>query len=149
MQAVIFVILAVITGSIISLQNVINASLGRYVGELGAVFIVATIGVLIILAAIIIRPGSADFHALPGADRWYLYLGGVFGIIIVTLPVFLVPRIGATSTITGIVIGQLVMALAADQFGLFGTPRIEVSVSGVIGVILLGAGAFLVVRVPR
>jgi len=148
MQAVIFVILAVVTGSIISLQNVINASLGRYVGELGAVFIVATIGVLIILSAILILPGSANLRALPGADRWYLYLGGVFGIIIVTLPVFLVPRIGATSTITGIVIGQLVMALVADQFGLFGTPRIDLSFPRLLGVILLCAGAFLVVRVP-
>lgn len=146
MQILLLVLIGVATGAIVALQNVINASLGRYVGALGAVFVVAVVGALLMLVVVLVVPGLVSLRRLPGPSQWYLYLGGVVGILIVAAPVFLVPRIGATATVTAIVSGQLIMALAADQFGLLGTPQISISPVRVAGVILLAAGAFLVVR---
>lgn len=146
MQFVLLLVAGLIAGSLVSLQNVINATLGRYVGTLGAVLVVAIIGAMLVAAAAIVLPGQVALGGLPGPRKWYLYLGGLMGVLIVAIPVFLVPRIGATATITAIVAGQLTMALIADQFGLLGTPRIEISLARIIGVLLLAAGAFLVVR---
>jgi bacterial/archaeal transporter family-2 protein len=146
MQYVLLIVVGLIAGSVVSLQNIINSTLGRYVGTLGAVLVVAIIGALLVIAAALIVPGQVTLGGLPGPGRWYLYLGGLMGVLIVAIPVFLVPRIGATATITAIVVGQLTMALIADQFGLLGTPRIEISLSRLAGVLLLAAGAFLVVR---
>lgn len=136
----------VLAGSMVALQNALNASLGRFAGSLGAVFIVAVSGAFLMAATIVLFPRSADLRHLPGLNQWYLYLGGVLGLMIVSAPVFLVPRIGATATVTAIVIGQLLMAIVADQFGLFGNPKIAVSVPRLIGVVLLASGAYLVAR---
>jgi len=145
-QLVLLLMIGVAAGSLVTVQNILNATLGRYVGTLGAVLVVAAIGLLIIVAAVLVVPHAATLGAMPGPGQWYLYLGGLFGILIVVVPVFLVPRIGATATITAIVVGQLSMALVADQVGLFGTPRFEITATRLAGVVLLAAGAFLVVR---
>lgn len=146
MQIVLLVFVGVVTGAMVALQNVINASLGRYAGSIGAVFVVAVISALLMFVLILLFPRLATLRGLPGPSQWYLYLGGLLGIFIVATPVFLVPRIGATATVTAVVSGQLVMALAADQLGLLGTPRISVTITRAIGVLLLAAGAYLVVR---
>lgn len=146
MQILFLVCVGVATGAMVALQNVINASLGRYAGALGAVFVVAVLSALLMFALILLVPSLATLRQLPGPSQWYLYVGGILGIFIVAAPVFLVPRIGATATVTAIVSGQLIMALAADQFGILGTPRISISLARVAGVLLLAAGAYLVVR---
>lgn len=146
MTLVLLIGVGVITGASVALQNVINASLGQHVGSLGAVFIVALVGALLISIALVLFPRSSDLRSLPGPTQWYLYLGGLLGIFIVATPVFLVPRIGATATITAIIAGQLIMALAADQLGLFGNPKIVASLPRILGILLVAVGAYLVAR---
>jgi transporter family-2 protein len=79
-------------------------------------------------------------------SEWYLYLGGVLGVVILAAPIILIPRIGATSTLTALVVGQLFLALIIDQFGLFGLPRIEINLTRIIGLVLLVSGAILLRR---
>jgi transporter family-2 protein len=146
MQLALFMFVGVLVGSLVALQNVVNASLGRFAGSLGAVFVVAITGAVLILGVILLLPRTADLRHLPGPNQWYLYLGGLLGLVIVATPVFLVPRIGATATVTAIVIGQLIMAVVADQFGLFGNPKIELTIPRLIGVLMLASGAYLVAR---
>lgn len=146
MAFVMLLIVGLVTGSLITLQSVINASLGRYVGSIGAVFIVGMVSAVLIAIIILLFPASATLRRLPGPHQWYLYLGGVLGMFIVAVPVFLVPRIGATATVTSIVCGQLAMAVIADELGLLGTPRIQLSAVRIAGVVLLAIGAYLVAR---
>ncbi len=63
---------------------------------------------------------------------------------ILAIPIYLVPRIGTTSTIIGIVLGQSIIALVIDQLGLFASPKVEISLARVVGVLLVAVGAFLV-----
>jgi bacterial/archaeal transporter family-2 protein len=65
------------------------------------------------------------------------------GAVIVFTITFATPRIGNAATIGILVAGQLAMAVAIDQFGLFGFDRIEISWARVLGVVLLGVGAAL------
>jgi transporter family-2 protein len=90
-------------------------------------------------------PNTSNLRARPSLSEWYLYLGGILGVVILATPIFLIPRIGVTSTLMGLVIGQLVLALVFDHFGFFNTPKIEINLIRVIGlIILLIAGVFLV-----
>ena len=91
-------------------------------------------------------PDTAELKRIPGISEWYLYIGGVLGVAILAAPIFLIPRIGATSTLTAIVVGQLVLALLIDHFGLFSFPKIEINFLRILGIILLIVGAFFIKR---
>ncbi len=141
-----FILMGLAAGTLITLQSVANAALGKRTGSLGSVLIVTVVSALILAVVIPLLPGTANLKHLPGPSEWYLYLGGLLGIGILAAPIFLLPRIGATSTLTALVVGQLVAALVIDNFGLFNLSRIEINVSRVIGIALLAVGAFLIVR---
>jgi bacterial/archaeal transporter family-2 protein len=139
-------LIGVMAGSMITLQSVLNSVLGRKTGNFGSVLILTFVSIGVLLILIALFPGTSNLRGLPGLSEWYLYLGGIFGVAILAAPIFLIPRIGATSTLTALVIGQLVLALVFDHFGLFNTPKIEINLIRVIGLILLIAGVFLVRR---
>lgn len=136
--------LGIIAGSMITVQSVLNSALGRKTGILGSVLILTLVSVSLLLVLIALFPNTANLRNAPGPSEWYLYLGGALGIIILAAPIFLIPRIGTTSTLTALVVGQLCLALLIDHFGLFGVPKVEINLARSAGVVLLALGAFLV-----
>ena len=139
-------LIGVLAGSMITVQSVLNAVLGRKTGNFGSVLILTFVSIGVLLILIALFPNTANVRALPSLSEWYLYLGGVLGVVILATPIFLIPRIGVTSTLMGLVIGQLVLALVFDHFGFLNTPKIELNIFRVIGLILLIVGVFLVRR---
>jgi transporter family-2 protein len=138
--------LGIIAGGLIAIQSVLNASLGQRIGNLGSVFVLTLISALTLIILIIIFPASSNLSSLPGRSEWYLYVGGVLGVAILAVPIFLVPRIGTTSTLIAIVLGQLTVALVIDQFGLFASPKIGISFVRILGIMLVAIGTYLVGR---
>jgi len=82
----------------------------------------------------------------PAGAPWTLYLGGLFGFVIIASLTYVFPKIGAAYAIALMVGGQCVAALMVDHLGLMGMPRDPLTIQRVIGVALVAAGA-LVVRV--
>jgi transporter family-2 protein len=138
--------LGIIAGGLIAIQSVLNASLGQRIGNLGSVLVLTLISAVTLVILIIIFPASSNLSSPPGLSEWYLYIGGVLGVAILAAPIFLVPRIGTTSTLIAIVLGQLTIALAIDQFGLFASPKIGISSVRILGILLVAIGAYLVGR---
>ncbi len=138
--------IGVVAGGLIAIQSVLNASLGRRAGNLGAVLLLTLVSVAGLILMIAFFPSTASFKSLPGFSEWYLYLGGILGIGILAAPILLVPRIGTTSTLISIILGQSIMALLIDQFGMFASPKVEISVGRIIGVGLVIIGGYLVGR---
>jgi transporter family-2 protein len=136
--------LGVLTGSMLAIQAVLNATLGKRVGILGSLVVLTVIALGITIILVVLYPTMSNLRNLPGRSEWYVYLGAVMGVAIMMAPIFLVPRIGATSTLTAFVMGQLLLALVIDHFGLLAAPKIELSVFRVVGVVLLIAGAYLI-----
>jgi transporter family-2 protein len=136
--------LGVIAGGLIAIQSALNASLGQRAGNLGSVLVLTVVSAGVLVVLIRIFPSTSDLRNLPGISEWYLYLGGILGVAILAAPIFLVPRIGTTSTLIAIVLGQSLLALLIDQFGLFASPKIDLSVARVIGILLVSSGAYLV-----
>jgi transporter family-2 protein len=138
--------LGVIAGGLIAIQSVLNASLGQRAGNLGSVLLLTLLSAITLIVLIFIFPATANLSNLPGISEWYLYLGGVLGVAILVTPIYLVPRIGTTSALIAIVLGQTLFALIIDHFGLFASPKIEINLARGIGVLLVIIGAYLVGR---
>ena len=136
--------LGAIAGGMIAIQSVLNATLGQRMGNLGSVLVLTIVSITALIVLILIFPNTADLKQRPSFSEWYLYIGGVLGVAILAAPIFLVPRIGTTSTLVAIVLGQMAMALLIDHFGIFASPKIEVTLTRVLGIALVTFGAFLV-----
>ena len=144
MKLLMFFTVGILTGSLITLQSVLSAGLGQRTGNLGSVLMLTCVSILVLLLLILLFPATANFKQIPGISEWYLYIGGVLGVGILAAPIFLIPRIGATSTLTALVVGQLFLALLIDHFGLFNFPRIEINVTRILGIVCLIFGALMI-----
>jgi uncharacterized membrane protein YdcZ (DUF606 family) len=48
--------------------------------------------------------------------------------------------------VISIILGQCILALLIDQFGMLSSPQVEISTARIMGVLLVGIGAYLVGR---
>ncbi len=137
---------AFVGGSLVALQAPTNAMLSRAVGSpVNAAlvsFAIGTVALVAVALALGVRPAAGEVRALP----WYAWTGGLYGAVFVAVAAFAAPRMGVTYFLMVAIAGQLVMALFLDRLGAFGIPRVEISVTRVVGVLLVLAGAFLVRR---
>jgi len=133
--------LAVAAGVAAAMQAATNAGLSRAAG-LGPALVVNTLVVLTGAIALWAAMGAKTTF-VPAGSSWTLYLGGVFGFVIIASLAIVFPRIGAAYAIALMVGGQCVAALVIDHFGLMGMPRDPLTVQRVIGVALVAAGAMV------
>ncbi len=139
------VLFMVVVGGFIALQAPINAGLGKETGNFAAALISFAVGT-VILAAIVIVAGKAG--GLEGATsvKWYYLAGGALGAAYVFTALATVNTIGAGGVAAATVTGQLTASVVLDRLGVLGLEEVPLSAERVIGVSLLLAGTFLVVR---
>ena len=124
----------------------VNADLGRRIGVLETIAFTALVTFAILLPMVLVaRRGPGGFADLPGTPPWLL-TGGVLGAIALGALVFSPPAIGALATLAIFLAAQLGLGFFIDAFGWFGAERTGVTVSRVLGLALLAAGAALVLR---
>lgn len=135
--------LAFAAGIAMALQGSLNTGLGKIIGLLEATFIVHLVGLVILTALLfLLRLGQGNLSRC-GAVPWYLYLGGALGVVIIYAVVASMSRVGVAAATTAIIVGQVGTALVLDHFGVFGLERVPFSYLKVVGIILLAAGARL------
>ena len=76
----------------------------------------------------------------------WIWLGGVCAIIIVTLNIVCVPKLGAAGNVMILNFGQIVTGLVIDHFALFGADEARMSLTRLAGAVLVFAGLILVTR---
>jgi transporter family-2 protein len=144
MTQVLLAALAVFAGVAAALQGAAKAGLARAAG-LGPALVINT--VVVLLGALGLWAALGSKTALSTADAsWTLYLGGVFGFVIIASLAFVFPKIGAAYAIALMVGGQCLAALVVDHFGLMGMPRDPATAQRALGIALVIAGA-VVMRV--
>ena len=131
--------LAFAAGVAAAIQAATNAGLSKWVG-LGPALIVNTVVVLIGAIGLWAAMGART-NFFPAGASWTLYIGGLFGFVIIASLAFVFPKIGAAYAVALMVGGQCVAALMVDHFGLMGMPRDSLTIQRVIGVALVAAGA--------
>lgn len=139
------VILTAGAGGLIALQAPINAGLGRSTGSLPAAFVSFAVGTLA-LGAIVVLSGKAAGVGSAFDVSWYYLLGGLLGAVYVANALIAVSTIGAGGVAAATITGQLVAALVFDRLGAFGLDQVPFTPERVLGVGLLLAGTYLVVR---
>jgi Uncharacterized protein conserved in bacteria len=141
-----FVISALVAGTVVPIQTSINAGLGHKVGSpmMASLisFLTGTLTLLFLALAIDHRLGfpATAFHALPW---WVWFGGGTLGVIYLTSNLLLLPKLGAALTVVSTLCGQMIMAICIDQFGWFGVAVQPFSLPRFIGILCLMAGVFL------
>ena len=140
------IFLSLLAGIAGSIQVAVSGAFGRRIGVLEATAF-GSIGAALIVTSLVLvaRQGLGGVAAGLREPPW-LWLNGVMGAIVVTSITFTAPRIGTFATIGLLIAGQLAMGVVIDAFGLFGLDRIPFSWSRALGLVLLAAGALLVLK---
>lgn len=139
-------LLAMLVGAALTVQIGMNATLARVIGSpLWAAAVSFLVG-LVALVAFALLAGSRTNPGTLGHVPAWAWMGGLLGAVYVASVTVLGPRLGGMTMVALVIAGQLVAALAVDQFGVLGYPRIPVTPVRLLGAALLLAGALLVMR---
>jgi transporter family-2 protein len=134
----IFAGLAVAAGIAVAFQGATNQGLLKSAG-IGPALIINTVVVLIGAIGLWLATGTKTAF-FPAGASWTLYLGGVFGFIVIAAAVLVFPRLGAAYSIALMVCGQCLAALIIDHYGLMDMEKSPVTLQRMIGVVLVAGG---------
>jgi transporter family-2 protein len=104
-----------------------------------------TVGTLLLLGIVVVA-GEAGSLSQAMDVKWYYLIGGVLGAAYVTTVLLTVRTLGAGGVTAATVAGQLTMSVVIDRLGFLGLEETPITLTRVIGVLLLFAGTVLVIR---
>lgn len=117
------ILVAALSGMLMSVQGVCNTGVSKQAG-------LWTTGVFVSLAAalvcLLLRAFTAEnqrFSALLAVQPRYLLLGGIFGALITGTVVFSIGRLGTARAELVIVVSQLIAAYCISVFGWLGSEQ--------------------------
>ena len=142
-----FFALALLAGTLITVQTGSNARLKEAFGEaLPAVIVSSSIGiVLLVVVMLTVRIPWPSLAAVAGAP-WWGWLGGVLGAVYAVTTVLLARELGAATLTALVVSGQLVCSVVLDHFGWVGFAEHAAGVGRIVGCLLMVAGFCLIAR---
>src|SRR5262245_1465344 len=144
-----WVLLAFVAGAILPIQGAVNALLRADLGAplaVGAVsFAVATVGMALVflLTAIATESSKPQVRALSSMP-WWGGLGGFAGAYYVVTVFMAIPEIGTAATVGLTIVGQQLISMLVDRFGLLGLPQRPISGLRFTGMGLLLGGVSLI-----
>ncbi|MBP3915770.1 DMT family transporter [Clostridium sp.] len=137
-------ILALVIGALISIMISFNSGLEGYVGSTYSVVIIHAIGLIaILIVAAITKEKIVIKEAIP----FYLFLGGIFGVMLTLVNVITIGSIGVALTTALAVFGQLVFSSLVDHFGLFGLTKYEFNPKKLVGLFIVFVGLVIMTMV--
>ncbi|NLI90848.1 MAG: DMT family transporter [Peptococcaceae bacterium] len=144
MNKIIYVILMVLSGWAFGIQSSINSSLGKRIGVYESSFFSFALGTAALLLVVLFF-GKGNLPGIMQVPKWQL-IGGLLGAFIVTSMVSAVPNIGAASAVFAIMLGQIMISMIIDHFGLFNVPVIHFNLYRLVGVVLMIAGLLFIFK---
>ena len=138
------VIVGLLGGLAVGLQGPLASLMSQHIGTMESVFVIHLGGALMAGALLLVVGGGnlAAWRSVP----WYALGAGIFGLVVLSAVSYTIPRIGAATTVTLIVVAQLVLSTLLDHFGLLGTSVRLTDPSRILGVAVLLLGTWLMVR---
>lgn len=138
-------LVALLAGSAVPFQAASNAVLGKLLGHpLWATLVSLAVSAALVVPTLWLMRAPAPLTAHLAHAPWWVWTGGIGGVIYISAALILTPRMGAASFIVCVVAGQMLSSMLIDHYGLMGlTPR-PVHAGRILGVILILAGMGLV-----
>jgi transporter family-2 protein len=140
----IFPLLALIGGMALATQGQINGGLGKKIGVIESSFMNFAIGSLILLIVLLFF-GNGHISSISTVPKWQL-IGGLLGSFYVMIQVIVVPKIGVSTSLVAVIVGQLILGAVIDHFGLFGGNRFPINTQKMIAILLMLSSLFLYLK---
>jgi len=140
------VLLTAVVGGGVALQAPINSHLGKSVGTFQAAFLSFAIGTLALLVIASLAGGGLGGIRHATEPPWYYLTGGLLGVCYVSTVLVTVRTLGAGGVTAATIAGQLTLAVVIDQLGILGVAQRSITPARILGIVLLAAGVYLVVR---
>jgi len=136
------IIIAVLLGVIFAWQTPINAEAARRLGSpvLAGVLSISLSLVLVVTFALMTVRAKPDWSEIASAP-WWTWIGGIAGAVFVVAAAVIVPKTGSVLFLLAVVLGQMLGAIVADTYGMWGLAVQPISLTKLVGVSLVLAGA--------
>jgi transporter family-2 protein len=138
------VLVGLLGGVAVGIQNPLAAQMGQRVGILESAFIIHLGGTVLagLPLALLGGGGLGRWREVP----WYALWAGGLGVVLICAVSWVVPRIGIATAVSLLVAAQLGVGLLLDHYGMLGLSLRPVDLTRVAGMGLLLAGCWLVLR---
>lgn len=145
MQAIVVtVIVGLIGGISVGFQVPLVSLMSQRIGIMESTFIVH-LGGTIFSGVLLVTVRGGNLSAWQSVP-WYALVAGIFGLVVVAASSYTIPRLGVASLVTLLVVGQLIIGVLLDHFGLLGATVRALDLSRVVGIVVLFAGLWLILR---
>jgi len=144
MDLILTVIIGLIGGIAVGTQTPIAGAMSQRVGGAASSFIVHLGGLAASGVLLISRSGEniGQWRELP----MYMLCSGALGLVLFLTVSHTIPKLGAVSGVTLIIVGQLIAGLIIDYLGAFGTIPRDIEINRLLGLTLLLVGAYMIIR---
>ncbi|EGQ2801413.1 DMT family transporter [Staphylococcus pseudintermedius] len=136
-----WMLVGMIIGFTPPIQTAINSHLGQTLhSPFFASLVSFTVGASALIILTLMLHRHVKIHATSeqhGPLKWWHFVGGALGVIFVTTNIILTPVIGVTFTLITVMVGQIIMGLLIDHFGLFGVPHRHITKQRLLGFMLI------------
>lgn len=138
-------LIPVFMGSGLAIQTAINSRLGSVSGSSFLASMVSFVVGATFLNILLILTGTSPLVSTTTitSNSWWIWLGGVLGVIGLTTNILLFPKLGSVQTAVLPIFGQIVMGQIIDQFGLFKSPISKFTTIKLVGLVLVAGGMLL------
>jgi transporter family-2 protein len=145
MKFLLFYLLTFAAGVSLAVQQVLNSNLRGQIGSPWWAGVTSyVVGTLVMLAVAVPLDGVRGLRSMIDRVEGLTWMGGALGAMFIATAIFMVPRLGATTTLGFVIVGQLVAAATIDHFGLLGITQTPLTPTRVAGVALLIGGMVLI-----
>lgn len=136
------IIIGLAIGIGLPIQTSINSRLKNSVGSpFVASLISFAIGTTFLAIITLFENGSLFFSSkIFEQQPWWLWIGGLLGVIYLTSNILLFPKLGSVQTVIMPIMGQIIMGLLIDNFGLFKSLVKPLTLTRLIGALLVILG---------
>ena len=138
------IFIGLIGGLAVGFQGPLTSLMSQRLGILESLFIIHLGGTIVAGLPLLIDSGGnlGAWRSVP----WYALGAGSLGLVILGAISFTIPQLGVATTIALVVVGQLIIGLLLDHFGLLGVAVRPVEIRRLLGVVILIIGTWLVLR---
>ncbi|WP_036605608.1 DMT family transporter [Paenibacillus assamensis] len=132
------IILALLSGSLVGLQNIFNSKVNEHIGSWATTSLVLGTGFLASFMIGLLVEGT-DLFTLHHTQPWY-WFSGMIGVGVVISIVNGIKQLGPTYAISILLTSQLVFALLWDSLGWFGLEQVPFTSKQMFGVLMIVGG---------
>lgn len=132
-------LLALVAGSLVSIQNIFNNRVNEHSGSWATTTLVLGLGFIASLMMSLLVEGKNTFSILQEMQPWY-WFSGLIGVGVVICLVQGTKILGPTFAISIVMTSQLGFALLWDSLGWLGLVKVAFTMNQLLGVLIIIGG---------